>query len=302
MVVALPAACTFEPDGLAITDGEGEDDAGEDLPDAAPVPDAETDASLPDGPPSEPDSHLLLTEIKTQPNAEEFIEIFNPLDVEVSLADYFLTDDPQYGTLPGAAGEVPVGGGDALLRFPDGSSLAAGQVAVIALDEAGFRARFDRDADYALVPASNPVAPEMVRVADSMRSMDITDTGEPIILFRWDGASDLVTDIDIVLVGDEAPAPGQDNGLPDKSNVMVEGPDADDIESQYAADVAATPSMSFRASNAFSYQRIAPEAGREARGGGNGVDGHDETSEETLETWTQDDVAPTPGEVASALQ
>lgn len=298
------AACSFDGAGLAFTDDGDEPDAGEDPPDAAPPgPDAGgPDASLPDGPLPEPDKHVLLTEIKTQPNDEEFIEIFNPLDVAVPLSDYYLTDDPLYGTLPGVSGEVPVGGGDALLRFPDGATLAAGQVAVIALDEEGFNDQFDRDPDYALELASDPVAAAMVPVADSDRSMDITDTGEPIILFRWDGASDLVTDIDIVLVGNEAPAPGQDNGLPDKSSTTVDGPDADLVESAYAADAAETPAMSFRANNGASYQRIAPETGNEARGGGNGFDGHDETSEQTLETWTQEQLAPTPGEVAPALQ
>jgi hypothetical protein len=298
------AACTFEPIGAAVTDGGGDVDAGE-LPDAPPpLPDAAVppDGSVPDAPPTEPAGHLLLTEVKTQPNDEEFIEIYNPLDVDVSLDDYYLTDDPLYGTLPGATGELPVGGGDALLRFPDGSTLAAGQVAVIALDEEGFEDRFDRDPDYALVSASDPVAVPMVRVADSDRSMDITDTGEPIILFHWDGETDLVTDIDIVLVGNEPPGPGQDNGLPDKSGLMVDGPDADAIESAYAADAAVTPPMSFRASNAVSYQRILPETGHEARGGGNGADGHDETSEETQETWTQEPITPSPGAVATALQ
>lgn len=299
------AACSFDPGGQAFTDGEGEPDAAGNPPDGSPpLPDAgEPDGRpTPDAPPPEIDEHLLLTEVKTQPNDEEFIEIFNPLDVAVPLDDYYLTDDPQYGTLPGATGEVPVGGGDALLRFPSGSTLGPGQVAVIALDEDGFRDQFDIDPDYALESAGDPVAEAMLPVADSDRSMDITDTGEPIILFHWDGESDLVTDIDIVLVGNEAPGPGQDNGLPDKSGASVNGPDPDAFESTYATDAAETPAMSFRASNEVSYQRIAPETGRETRGGGNGFDGHDETSEETLETWAQEALAPTPRQVAPALQ
>jgi uncharacterized protein len=298
------AACSFEPIGDAFTDGQDDVDAGQNVTDGAPpLADAAIppDGSVPDGAPPEPAGHLLLTEVKTQPSAEEFIEIYNPLDVEVSLADYYLTDDPQYALLPGADAEVPVGNGDAIVRFPAGAVLAAGQVIVVAVDEEGYRNRFASDPDYTLVPGSPAVAGEMESVADGSRLMDITDSGEPIVLFRWDEASDLVTDVDIVFVGNEAPL-GADNQLPDKSAVEVDGPDGDATATPYADDAAAMGPMSFRAGNGGSYSRIALEGQDEARGGGNGEDGHDETSEDTLATWRQSDAPPTPGDVAGALR
>jgi len=305
--VAALGGCKFEPGDAVGAAPPGEADASQILPDAAPP---RRDAAVPDAMPPPPDSevppddavHLLLSEVKTQPNAEEFVEIFNPLGADESLDGYFLSDDRDYGLLP-ATGDVAVGGGDAVLRFPAGSTIAAGQVIVIALDEEGFRDAFGRDADYALVPASDPVAAEMVRVADATRIMDITDIAEPIALFRWDGATDLVTDVDIVFVGNEAPDAGADNAMFDKSGVEVDGPDPDDRASEYAADGAQMAPMAFRATNGGSYQRIALEAGHEPRGGdGNGVDGHDETSEDTAATWGQEDAPPTPGEVAAALR
>ncbi len=305
MAVALHlAACSFEPSGDAFTDGEDDVDAGPGVTDSAPpLPDAAVppDSSVPDGPPPEPAGHLLLTEVKTQPTPEEFIEIYNPLDVTVSLADYYLTDDPQYAVLPGADAEVPVGNGDAILRFPAGAVMAAGQVIVVAVDEDGYRNRFDSDPDYTLVPGSPSVAEEMESVADGSRTMDITDSGEPVVLFRWDEASDLVTDVDIVFVGNETPT-GADNQLPDKSAVAVNGPDGDATATPYADDAADMEPMSFRAGNGGSYGRIALEGQDEAQGGGNGEDGHDETSEDTRATWRQSDAPPTPGEVADALR
>ena len=297
--------CTFEPTGLAgATDGP---DGGGTISDASvsPPDGAQPADATPrdDGPLPERELHLLLTEVKTQPSDQEFVEIFNPLDTPVALDEYYLSDDPQYAVLPGAAGgEVAVGNGDAIMRFPDGATIAAGQAIVVALAEQGFRTAFGRDPDYALVPDVQPSAAAMVPVADGSRTMDINDTGEPIILFRWDGDSDLVADIDIVFVGNEPPAPGSDNRVPDKSAVETDGPDADATASQYAPDASLMTSMSFRASNAGSYQRVAREEDHEARGDGNGIDGHDETSEDTLATWGQADAAPTPGEVAAALR
>jgi uncharacterized protein len=301
IALVLPLhGCKFEPTGLAGTPGEP--DASQ-LPDAAPPPgDAAADAAMtPDSETPEAPVHLLLSEVKTQPNDQEFIEVFNPLGTDEPLDDYYLSDDPAYALLPGT-GDAAVGGGDAVLRFPAGSTVAAGQAIVVALDEDGFRAAFDRDPDYALVPSSNPVADVMLRVADAPRLMDITDTAEPIILFRWDGMSDLVTDIDMVFVGNDAPAPGTEGALPDKSAVEVDGPDPDDRASSYVPDGAQMTAMLFRATNGGSYQRIALESGHEPRAGGNGPDGHDESSEDTSATWGQADAPPTPGAVTTALR
>jgi hypothetical protein len=293
------SGCTFDPIGFA---GEGSAaDASMVMPDAdPPMPDAD---ERPDAPPPEPAGHLLLTEVKTQPTAAEFIEIWNPLDEEQALDQYFLSDSSYYARLP-AGSPTNIGNGDAILEFPKGATLAPGQVIVIARDEQGFRASAGRDPDYAIESAPDPVAGVMTSLAGGNTPMDITDIGEPIILFRWDRASDLVTDIDIVVVGNAPPAPGaaNGNGLPDKSDLAVDGPDADERESTYAADVADMPAMSFRAGNAGSYQRIAPEGEFEGRSGGNGAYGHDETDEDTSQTWAQTDEVPTPGEVAAALR
>jgi hypothetical protein len=302
-VLALAAGCQFAPGGQA-GDGDGSDPDGGVEPDAGPAPvDGAPPDAQPDAPPPVESAHLLLTEVKTQPTEAEFIEIFNPLSVEVPLRDHYLSDDPLYAELPGAGDvELVVENGDAILRFPEGASLLPGQVIVVALDEQGFRDAFGADADYALVPASTPVSTPMEAVADGFVPMRIIDDGEPIILFRWDGLDDLVTDVDIVVVGNRARPPGDDNGVPDKSAVAVDGPDPDRRASSYSPDIATMPSMSFRSGDDSSYQRIGPEGDEEQVGDGNGVAGHDETSEQTLTTWGQTSAAPTPGVVPPGLR
>jgi hypothetical protein len=298
--ISFTPACTFDP-GVD-TGGPGSPDAGR-LPDAGFVPDASlpVDAAIePDAPLPPAELHLLLTEVKTQPSNAEFIEIWNPLDEEVALRDYYLTDDKDYDVLPERerlGTEVPVGQFDAILRFPDGAVLGPGEVAVVALDEQGFTTAFVITPDYVVRPATVPVATAMEIVADGSISMELTDVGEAIALFRWDGESDLVTDVDIVVAGNDPGDPGAENGVPDKTGEAIDGPDADEVESTYAADAATMPAMMFRSGNGGSYKRIALETGAEVETGGNGVFGHDETSEDTLTTWNQLDTPPTPGVV-----
>ena len=59
--------------------------------------------------------------------------------------------------------------------------------------------------------------------------------------------------------------------------------------------------MSFRQGPGGSYKRIALEGDEELRGAGNGIDDHDETSEDTRATWSQNDSDPTPGEIPAGL-
>jgi uncharacterized protein len=297
----VAAGCTFDSIGFA---GEGSAvDAGMGMADTDP-PAMDAGDERPDARPPEPAGHLLLTEVKTQPTAGEFIEIWNPLDQEQALDEYFLSDSSYYSRLP-AGSPTNIGNGDAVLEFPKGATLAPGQVIVVARDEQSFRQSAGRDPDYAIVvAASDPVAQPMTSLAGGNAPMDITDIGEPIVLFRWDRASDLVADVDIVVVGNDPPAANapNGNGLPDKTDLALDGPDRGAQESTYAAEAADMPAMSYRAGNMGSYQRIAPEGEFEAGVGGNGVDGHDETDEDTSQTWAQMDGLATPGELADSLR
>jgi hypothetical protein len=304
LAAAHLGACQFNPVGAA-----GQNDSGVIEPDADVDPDPDAppeppiDASPPDGMPPEPSAHLLLTEVKTQPSAAEFIEIFNPMTVEIPLDDYYLSDDPLYARVaeftPPA--EPTVQNQDAILRFPAGAAIQPGQVLVVAMNEQGFRDAFGTDADFAVAPAIAQMVPAMVRIADAPQSMQLIDIGEPVILFTWDGLRDLVTDVDIVLIGNVQPPLGDDDALPNKTGLAVDGPDEGPRALTYAPDGASMMSMTFRAGVGGSYKRIAPEGSEEPRDTSNGIAGHDETSEDTRTTWSQTDSAPTPGQVPAEL-
>jgi uncharacterized protein len=290
------AACSFDPSGTAGGGGGGGTiDGGELVADAAGRPDAEVAPAA---------GHLLLSEVNAVSGgarSSEFIEIFNPTAAPVALDDYYLADDDDYFRLPAAIGS---GGtlaldplNDFVVRFPAGTTIEPGGVLVIGLDRDGFDTAFGRPPDLAIGGGAGTQA--MVLVFGSA-SPSLTDSGEGVVLFRWDGASDLVTDVDMFLAGN---MPSAGNLLADKTGQQVDGPDADATPSTYLPDAATIVPTQKRTKVGESYQRIALEGDHELRGGGNGVGGDDETSENTRLTWQSESFgAPTPGIVPASLR
>jgi len=250
---------------------------------------------------------LLLTEIVVTPTAGELIEIHNPNGFAVDLSDYYVTD----ATFAGGGvfyynvvtGNLSLAGGggfsDFHARFPDGASIGAGEYQTIAIAGSDdFMAEYGVAPDYELYEdGGGPDAvPDMREALPG--SIDgqggLTNSGEVVVLYFWDGATDLVTDVDYALWGDRDEAVS-------KTGVSIDGPDADAIASAYQPDTAVgtqdvIATGSHAAGDSFTRKDLAE--GAETQVGGNGVSGADETSEDLSNTWA-DDEAPTPGEPAA---
>jgi MYXO-CTERM domain-containing protein len=109
----------------------------------------------------------------------------------------------------------------------------------------------------------------------------LSNAGEPVILFYWDGVSSLVTDVDYVFYG----AVGTNTPV-DKTGVTVNG-------STYLADSADNPAhhvvipTSVPAGQVSTNGcRIDPAETGQVSMNGNGVSGRDETSENWSVTWS----------------
>jgi hypothetical protein len=266
-------------------------------PDAPPPPDARETA---DAPPPGPPTHLLISEVTLRPDDAEFIEIYNPGDQSVDLSNYYLSDHRDYALLPGQFGGGPApmfNTDDFIARFPVGATIGAGEVKVVALRATDFEAYLGMAADYALTQASG---------AQAMRDPDgfignpqLTNAGEAIALFYWGGSGDLVVDVDLVHAG----VPAADNQLVAKTGLEVDGPDLNVTPSAYRADVFALGVMNAAAGSGLSHKRVRREGTHETQDGeGNGMHGHDETSEDLAETWDQGQFTPpTPGTVPLSL-
>lgn len=292
LAALVATACTFDQSGL----GPG-GDGGNPGHDAPPTTDAPPD-DRPDAEPTGEQPHLLLTEIMA--GNPEFIEILNPGTAPVALDDYYLSDDDDYARLPalfgGSTQSPALSQFDFIVRFPAGAVIDPGEVIVVAIDEASFVRVHATPPDYAL-SADGDAAPMNAILIGS--SPTITGEGEGIALFYWDGQRDLVRDVDLVMAGHNIT---NSNRLADKSGLAVDGPDPGDTPSTYLDDAYTIDGTDSDAPSDQSYQRLLPEDGFELTTGGNGLTGHDETSEDMTATWTTANFAePTPGQVPPAL-
>ncbi len=275
VVLTVVAGCSFRP-----STGTG---------DASGDPDGSTTDSAPSG------LHLLLSEIETDNG--EMIEIYNPTDAAIDLQRYFLSDHNEYWRLP-EHGQLPItlDASDFLVRFPASSPpLPPGGVAVIAIDGNAFQATYPgQEPDYTILIAIGDSKP-MDSVV-SLSTPSLTNTGEMVALFYWDGDSDLVRDVDLVVVGFNVPPANSP-----VAKLMIDGPDADTMPTPYAGEALDLGETGDTSSNR-THKRIERERDRESHGAGNGITGDDETSEEIQVTWDMRETAGTPGEVPPSLQ
>jgi len=250
--------------------------------DAAPIDAAPGIDAAPDAMPAVGTS-LLLSEVALAPSTEEFIEIVNPTATAIALDNYYLSDNGTYFRLP--AGTQSLDSGDFIARFKPGTMIASKGVITVALDTA---ASFTTASGVA---PTYSLADGTITTVASSGSPSLTNGGEIIVLFSWDGTSDLVTDVDIMLAG----APTSANGLVSKSGVTVKA-------STYKTDANTIANQASTPGSGKSTKRLLLETGHETQNGtGNGVNGDDETSEQTGTTWDTAFSAPTPGLVPAAL-
>jgi hypothetical protein len=293
IVLALltSAACASGGDGrqgAQIDAPSGDRDAAVDA-EPAPAPDARPDAS-PDAP-SAPMATLLLTEVVLAPTAGEFIEIANPTGAAVALSNYYLSDNGNYFRLP--AGVPTVDSSDFIAKFPAGASIPAHGGITVALDTA---ANFTTT--YGVAPTYSIASGTMTTVVAN-GAPNLTNGGELVVLFHWDGQTDLVQDVDLVLAG----APTSANGIINKSGIELDGPDPGTITTAYATDALTMHGQASTPASGKSTKRLLLETGHEDQlDRGNGINGDDETSEDTAVTWDSSNFSdPTPGAVPAAI-
>jgi len=298
-------ACDPDVDGDGIDDdGDGSGTAGDapctggetencddNCPTVANADQADSDGDG-TGDACEGSSHLLLTEICVQPNGNEFVEIHNPGNSAVDLQEYYLWDatthpDVEYWLI---ASPMTLNGYDFSVRFPDGSSIGPGEYKTVSISPAAdFEANLGVAPDFALRGDGTGDTLNMVETPDGAvtASSGLSNAGEVIVLFHWDGESDLVEDVDYVVWGDK-------NEASDKTDVTVGSTtylDDTPVDNQEALE--GHEGSPDDPDGWESMQRVDLAEGNEILVGGNGITGNDETSEDLTQTWTV--AAPTPG-------
>ncbi|MCP4293386.1 MAG: lamin tail domain-containing protein [bacterium] len=252
--------------------------------------------------------HLIISEIVVKTRApfsmfgSPYIQVVNPTGSDVDMGQVYLTDattSPSayyYNiTLGDPAASNPGGGngGDFHARFPDGYVLAAGDSLAISINgSTEYQEAYSRLPDFELFEegATPDTVPELVEVFPG--SIDagphagvnvpaLSDIAESLVLYTWDGTSDLVQDLDYLLWG------SNEGVRIDKTGITI-GSDT------YAADTpvgSQNPVASAGPNFGHTFRRISADEGTEADSGGNGIDGHDETSENLATTFADVNVS-----------
>ena len=219
--------------------------------------------------------HIIFSEIVLTPSDGEYVEITNPTEGDIDLSDYYLTDATDdasgkfYYKLPSGTDYWSGSGSDFICRFPAGYSLAAGASIKVSLrDNDSYESTFGEAPDLSLDNEMlNAVAGESTK--GSTTAPKLYNVNETLVLFYWDGSSSMVKDVDYLLWGDNAFAI-------DKSDVSGYQPDTPANSQSF---------MSIHTTNEKLIRAATSSEGIETVAGGNGITGHNETSEPLSNTW-----------------
>ncbi len=233
--------------------------------------------------------HLLFSEIRTQPTSGEAIEIYNPTLASVDLSDYriynatFISPDGLSDCRYYNHAALPDGGTcgaaftDFDIQFPAGATIGAGQVKVIALTGANVYCDAGNcgagQPDFEIPPndgGANASVPDMRGVWDPFAGNGyLTNLAEDLIFYKWNGvAGTNVQDVDYFIYG---------TGLrTSKTGVGTYLPDTA-IALQFVMDGGTSATTT--------YQRGCYNENGELKTAGNGITGHNETSEHHNENW-----------------
>ena len=151
--------------------------------------------------------HILISEIVISPTDGEYIKITNPTNNTVDLTDYYLTDATDtstssfYYNLPSGNNFHSGSSSDFTARFPAGYSINSGESVIIAIDETRYNNEYGEMPDLA-------IKSDFLNAVDGINSIGLAPTyldnfSETIVLFYWDGTSDIVKDVDYILWGDK---------------------------------------------------------------------------------------------------
>ena len=232
------------------------------------------------------EDRALISEVVTRPSGAEMIEITNPTGLPVDLSDYLVSDSHLYYKV--TTNEfTTASGSDFAARFPSGSIIMPGQYVVMTVGNASggavsFEATYGKKPDFELRPTANgavddPLVPNMspAQPAPSIgATSSLTDSGEPVVLFFY-RTGPLVSDVDYLFFG----APTAANPAIFKTGVAVDGSSYLDETPSVSQHPVAAPA------EGGSLQRCGYAEAHETAAGGNGLTGHDETSEDATRTF-----------------
>ncbi len=231
-------------------------------------------------------THLVISEVAPRgagtgaaSDSSEFVEIYNPTTKPVLLDGKYISDEINYYRIVNGP-YLAANNSDWALKFPP-LTLLPGRTLVLCVTKAGFlgsgaspgaaqhflemKDSNGNTADDMILMTTNSTFP----VTGGCFTNPSGTNGEYVVLYCWNGQSDLVCDIDYASFG----ANSASNPKVSKTGVSIDGPDANTLASAYNADTPAATQTNLGSGTALTkpltYQRTGGESG-EATLGGNG--------------------------------
>ena len=218
-------------------------------------------------------NHIILTQITTEPTDAEVIVIYNPTNDPIDLSDYYLSDVTSYYQLPTGSGYFPSNENDFIVRFPDISINSGDSLTISIKDATTFNDYYSYDSDLSLVDDMINIGNDGQAENYNIEDANLSDNYEFLMLFYWDGSSSIVQDVDYFVWGF-----GQ-AGI-DKTGVGDYYPDTD----------VNTQNIYVLGSHDYDYSYVRKSSTENGEEGppditGNGITGHNETSEMFNQSW-----------------
>jgi hypothetical protein len=219
--------------------------------------------------------HLLLTAITIKPSDAEMFIVTNPTTSTIDLTDYYITDatstDKYYYNLPLGQNYWSGIPNDFIARFPT-ITLAPGDTLTVSLsDSMEFKNYYDYDADLVMnedfLNASSDGSTTIGPI------VGLADDKECLVLFKWDGINPTVMDVDYFVWGDDSYATSKTtaDGYPYNDTPIAEQQQIRTYNSSEIIDSV--------------FIRLLHSEETEIHTNGNGITGHDETSENIPIEW-----------------
>ena len=225
--------------------------------------------------------HLLLSTIVITPDSAEMVIIKNPTDSNINLDNYYLTDatstTKQYYNIVSGDNYWSSSPFDFFVNFPN-VTLLAGDSLFVGLSTADiFYNYYGFNCDISLGDADTQFEGDIGTLI-SITGNALDNTRESLILFHWDGVASIVQDVDYFLwneVDYDASNPISHQLAIDKS--LIEG---------YVSDTPVNNQIyKMKHEDSYAYVRVNLNENDEVLNDGNGITGHDETSEDFLSSW-----------------
>ncbi len=213
--------------------------------------------------------HLVFSRITIKPDNAELIVIKNPTSESISLNNYYISDNPNYYKIQTENNLSPGNtNNDFLMKFPTSTSIDSGDSLLIAI-QSNYADYYKGQIIVDFTLRDDLIETESGSVGLSSNGR-LDDAQECLILFYWDGnESSPVKDVDYFLWGGTSQAVN-------KSSVSEYTNDTDIEYQEYLPP--------HNTNYTFSRQSYDEQESEN----GNGITGHDETSENLNSTWSSE--------------